>query len=196
MPGRPSGPERGAPPRILDPILSAWEAADRRRRGIRPLRDEGILGIEQTRHRGQAIELRGGTILRPGDRVGEIHLRNDRVRELEQRAGVAAAFREARADMRALAAAEASLPAAGRLAACHGAGIVARFAAREGWEIRPRRRTAWQRVEDWYFRWLLVRWSPAGRERLRHGRGPLRSVDAWLTAGELSRRYGDGGASD
>lgn len=74
--------------------------------------------------------------------------------------------------------------------ALHGVGIMARLASREGWELRPRARTHWRRVQDWYFRWLLVHWALTGRERLRHGRGPLSSVDAWLSDRALRGRYG------
>ncbi len=183
-------PEHNAPPRLVDPILSAWEAFDSRRRRIRPLTPDGILGVETARLRHSvAVD---GAVLPAGARIAEIHLLNARVRELESRAGLAAAFRQVRADLGALAAEQARLPDRDRLAACHGAGIMAHFARREGWEIHPRRLTPWQRVEDWYFRWLLVHWTPTGRERLRHGRRPLRSVDAWLTGPGLQARYGGG----
>jgi hypothetical protein len=182
--------DRAAPPGILDPILAAWEGFDRRRRRIRPMRRAGILGLEMTRHRGCAVTLGDGTVVRRGDVVGEVHLLNPRLRELETRAGLAAAYREARADLRALAAwSEGRLPER-RPVALHGVGITARLASRAGWELRPRARTPWRRVQDWYFRWLLVHWSPAGRERLRHGRGPLSSVDAWLSGRALQARYG------
>ena len=186
----PADADRAAPPGILDPILAAWEGFDRRRRRIRPMRREGILGLEMTRHRGRAVTLGDGTVVGRGDLVGEVHLLNPRIRELETRAGLAAAYREARADLRALAAwSEGRLPER-RPVALHGVGIMARLASRAGWELRPRARTPWRRVQDWYFRWLLVHWSPAGRERLRHGRGPLSSVDAWLSGRALQARYG------
>lgn len=186
----PADADRAAPPGVLDPILAAWEGFDRRRRRIRPMRREGILGLEMARHRGRAVALGDGTIVRRGDLVGEVHLLNPRVRELETRAGLAAAYREARADLRALAAwSEDRLPER-RPVALHGVGIMARLASRAGWELKPRARTPWRRVQDWYFRWLLVHWSPAGRERLRHGRGPLSSVDAWLSGRALQARYG------
>ena len=182
--------DRAAPPGILDPILAAWEGFDRRRRRIRPMRREGILGLEMARHRGRAVALGDGTIVRRGDLVGEVHLLNPRVRELETRAGLAAAYREARADLRALAAWSEDRVPERRPVALHGVGIMARLASRAGWELKPRARTPWRRVQDWYFRWLLVHWSPAGRERLRHGRGPLSSVDAWLSGRALQARYG------
>ena len=186
----PADADRAAPPGILDPILAAWEGFDRRRRRIRPMRREGILGLEMARHRGRAVALGDGTIVRRGDLVGEVHLLNPRVRELETRAGLAAAYREARADLRALAAWSEDRVPERRPVALHGVGIMARLASRAGWELKPRARTPWRRVQDWYFRWLLVHWSPAGRDRLRHGRGPLSSVDAWLSGRALQARYG------
>lgn len=188
--------ERAAPPRILDPILAIWEGFDRLRRRIRPMRTDGILGLEVARHRGRPVALADGTIVRPGDLVGEVHLRNRRVRDLEARDGLAAAFREGRVDLRALATWAGRQPPAGRPVAYHGAGIMARFAARDRWEMRPRPRTPWRRVEDWYFRWLLARWAPSGRERLRRGHGPLSSVDAWTSERMLRHRYGGGPQSE
>ncbi len=190
----PADSDRAAPPGILDPILVAWEEFDRRRRRIRPMRRDGILGLEIARHHGREVALADATVVRPGDLVGEVHLLNARVRELEAGAGLAAAYREARADLRALAAWSTSRPPERRPVALHAVGITARLASRERWELRPRARTPWRRVQDWYFRWLLVHWSPSGRERLRHGRGPLSSVDAWLSARALRGRYGPPGA--
>lgn len=193
---RPAHPvaEHGAPPRLVDPILAAWEAFDSRRRHIRPLRPDGILGIERARLRRRVLV--DGVTLRPGSPLGEMHLLNDRLRDLETRAGLADAYRQARADLQTLAAEEAAMPERERLAAFHGNGIMARFAERDGWDVRPKPDTPWQRVEDWYFRWLLVHWTPDGRERLRHGRRPLRAVDAWMSADALQRRYGRPGGGD
>ncbi len=191
---RGSDTDRAAPPRVLDLVLTAWETFDRTRRRIRPMRRAGILGLELARHRGRPTRLADGTVVGPGDPVGEVHILNPRIRDLERRAGIAAAYREGRADMRALAAWAARQPPDARPVAYHAEGIMARLAARERWEMRPRPRTPWRRVQDWYFRWLLVRWNPGGRERLRHGRGPLSSVDAWLSGGALELRYGAGAA--
>ncbi len=190
MRGFDSDSDRAAPPRILNLVLIAWETFDRTRRRIRPMRRAGILGLELARHRGRPERLADGTVVRPGDPVGEIHILNPRIRELDRHAGIAAVFREGRADLRALAAWASRQPTGVRPAAYHAEGIMARLAARERWEIRPRPRTPWRRVQDWYFRWLLVRWNPGGRERLRHGRGSLSSVDAWLSGAELEQRYG------
>ncbi|MGC8633275.1 MAG: YkoP family protein [Candidatus Limnocylindrales bacterium] len=189
--------DRAAPPRIMYPILETWERIDRRRRRVRPIRREGILGLELAAHRGDPVRLADGTLVRAGDLVGEMHVRNERIRDLDTRAGLARAFREARADLRALAVWARQQPPDRRLAAIHGVGITARLAGRMGWEVRPRRRTFWHRVEDWYFRWLLVYWSETGRARLDHGRGPLSGVDAWLSAAALERVYGAAaGAAD
>ena len=154
------------------------------------MRGDGILGLEIARHHGREVTLADGTVVRPGDPVGEVHLLNGRVRELESAAGLAAAYREARADLRALAAWSTNRPPERRPVALHAVGIMARLASREHWELRPRARTPWRRVQDWYFRWLLVHWSSAGRERLRHGHGPLSSVDAWLSDRALQGHYG------
>ena len=100
------------------------------------------------------------------------------------------AWRAARRDLRKLAAAQLALPPDERPVAYHGTTVLAALTQRAGFEVRERRRTPWVRLQDWYLRSLLARWAPAGRDRLTRGHGPLQTRVAWLSAGQLVRRYG------
>lgn len=181
---------RPAPPILLDPILRLWEQADRRRRHIRPIRRHGVLGVEFSRYRGPLIALADGTSVRAGDSVGLLHLENKRAPELAGPAWQTRGFYEARLDLQALAAWSVRQSTDGRPVAYMGATLVAPLARRIGFEVRARPRTWRSRLDDWFMRWLMARWSPSGRGRLHRGHGLLRSREAWLSDRSLHRFYG------
>ncbi len=181
---------RPAPARLLDPILRRWEELDRRRRHIRPIRRDGVLGLEFGRHHGPGLELGDGATIRAGDPVATLHIRNPRAHDLAMPAWQVSGLREARADLVRLAAWAERQPPGRRPVAYTGATLMGPFARRLGFEVRPRPRTPRTRLDDWFLRWLLARWSVIGRERLQRGHGALRSSDVWLTHEALQRRYG------
>jgi hypothetical protein len=182
--GRPA-----APPAILDPIFAVIEQIDRRRRGIRPLRAGGVLGVEVRRYRGRTVTLRDGGQVRPGDRIVDLHLDNRRIADVWA-AGWRAAFGTAEADLRACATWLASLPPEARPVAVRSGGLLTVGAARLGFEVGPPRGGFMGALESWYLRGLLVRWSRAGRARLDRGHEPLRTRVAWLSVAGLLARYG------
>ncbi len=179
-----------AAPRLLTPILVAWERVERRRRHIRPARPGAVVGVELRRHAGSDVCLGDGTLVRAGDLLGELHLDNRRLLEVTEAGGWWAAVRVGMEDLRAVARWAAREPQHGRPVAFHGQTLLAPFAARAGFELRPRHRTAWARLDDWYLRWLMAYWSPEGRRRLARGPGRLRSEVAWLSTSALIARYG------
>lgn len=177
-----------APP-WLDPILSLAEVVDRRRRRIRPIRPDGLLGLELGRHRGRLIRLADGSVVPPGAPVGFLHLRNDRVRALATKGWQLAGYRAGRADVAALASWWKSQPAAERPVAFTATTILGPFIRREGWEVRPRRRTLRARLDEWWMSWLMVHFGLAGRQRLTRLHHRLGSAEVWLGAPELVARY-------
>ncbi len=184
-------PSRPAAPPVLDPILAAWERLYRRRHRIRAVRTTGVLGLELRRHHGRPVALADGTVVRPGDLVGIIHLMNERVRAIAAEGWQTAGWREGRRDLAALAAWSRRQPPEGHPVAYTATTILLPLAARAGFEIHPRPRSWWVRLEDWHFRSLLRRWNPRGSDRLRRGRGALRSAEIWLSAAALEARYGE-----
>ena len=188
---RPGHPPRPAPPARLERILAFIERIDRRRRHIRRIRSRGgILGVELTRWRAAPVTLDDGTRISPGDPVGELHFENRAIERFDPVAWLTAGFEAGRADLVALAGWAERQPPGLEPVAYHGATILWPIARRFGFEIHDRRRTFRVRLEDWYDRGILARWAPAGRDRLRRGRGALLTRDAWLSANELRRRYG------
>lgn len=183
---------RPAAPAILDGILAAWERFDRRRRRIRPARPGALVGVELRRHRHGPVQLADGTVVRRGDLIGEIHLDNELVRASLAHASWMRLMRQGRADLDAVARWSRSLPEGERPVAYHGATVLWPLAERAGFEIVPRRRTAYVRLDEWFLRWLLVHWSPEGRRRLEQGRSRLRSAEAWLSRRALEARLEPG----
>lgn len=183
-------PRSPAAPLLLDPILAAWERFDRRRRHIRSVRGGSVLGLELRRHRGPEVVLRDGATVRRGDLVGELHVDNAHARGLATDGGWLDGLRIGRGDLAAIVRWAAPRSPADRPVAYHAGGLLWPLAARVGFSIHPRPRTAFVRLDEWYARWLLGHWSAAGRRRLAQGRGRLRSADAWISGSALERRFG------
>lgn len=171
------GPSAAA--RLLGPILVRVEQVDRRRRHIRPVRADGLLGVEIRRHGRAEVELRDGTVVRPGDTVADLHLLNARVREAARARGWVAIF-AARGDLDALLRWCAAQPEAERPVAVHAYSVHGAFLERGGFERRARRQTLRVRLDGWFMRWLLGHFSPQGQARLLAGHGPLVAADYWL----------------
>jgi len=180
-------------PRFLDPVLALAERIDRRARGLRAIREGGVLHLELRRHHGAAVTLADGTVVRSGDRKGILHFDNRRVRELASDGWQTAGFREARRDFTALARWHAAQPADARPVAYLGVTLLAPLARRLGFEIRPRERSAWTAVEDWYLRSLFARWTRADRARVDPRPPRLTARQAWMSAAELIRRHARSG---
>ncbi len=180
---------RPAAPSLLGPILDAWDRVARRRRHIRPARHGALLGVELRRHPGPDVVLADGVVVRRGHLIGEIHIDNARMRDIARREGWFAIER-ARDDLRAIARWTATQALDGRPVAYHATSLLGPLAARAGFDTEPRRRTARARLDEWYLRWLLARWSVDGRGRLARGHGRLRLDECWLSADALVARHG------
>lgn len=178
-------------PRLIDPILAIVERIDRWRRGIEPVRPGSILGIEPNRHAGPLVRLSDGTPVPRGALIWTVHFDNARLRQLAAQGWQRSAYAVANEDLREMARRVVLLRAEDRPAALFGVTLLAPLTRRVGFELRERRRTAWVRLEDWYLRSLLARWSPWGRRRIARGHGDLRTRETWLSTGELLRRYGE-----
>jgi hypothetical protein len=178
-------------PAALDPILGLVERVDRCRRRIRPVAAGSLLGVEVARYRGPALRLFDGTRLAAGTPVWVLHFDNARLRELVAAdAWPTRGYAVARAELEGLASRLTGMRPEGRPAALGGVTLLTALSRRLGFEVAARPRTPRTRLEDWYLRSLLARWAPAGRRRLARGHGGLRTAAAWISTGELLRRYG------
>src|SRR5579875_3453967 len=133
-----------------------------------------------------------GTVLRPGDAIGELHLHNRRVRAIHATAGhpvpLGLTFRRLLvASLRALAGAVEADPLLRPLEVFHASTILATGAERIGFVVTAANGRA-PRLRTLFFHLLLCRYHAHGLARLpEHGLPPR---ELWLTAKELRRRYG------
>jgi YkoP domain len=179
-----------APPHFLDPVLAVAERIDRARMHLRPVREDGLMCVQFTHHRGHEVRLRDGTIVSRGDPIAVIHLDNHAVRAMDVGAGwQLEGIRRGREDLQALADWTARQPTDRRPVAYYAYSILAPFAARVGFEVHEVPLTRWRRVVNWYLRGVMARWSPAGRGRLARGRTDLHAREVWLSATGLIQRY-------
>lgn len=159
-----------------------------------------ILRLGLIRYRGPRLELADGTVVNPGDTVGEVHMDNARAQALHQEGHGGLKFR--REIFRALPVLGTELstkPEYASVQAVCGASLFWEGAARAGFEARPL-----PKFERWWLTWwerhLMARYHPEGRQRLREGnRTELRQI--WITrktllryAEQAARRAGAGQA--
>jgi len=170
----------------LDRRLDRWFE---RRYQIRPIGDGGyVMRLGLIRYRGPRLEFQDGTVVAPGDVVGELHMDNARAATLHTEGRPGLRFR--REVLRMLAALARDLrtrPEYQSLPAVCGASLFWAEATFTGFEHRPLPVfTRW-----WLGRWerfLLARYHPEGRRRLARGqRTELRQV--WMTRRTLLTRY-------
>lgn len=179
-----------APPARLEPLFAWIERRDRARYRIQPLDDDSVIGWGWLRHHGSATTLRDGTVIQPGDRIIGPHGMNDSLAGRTADGWQAELFARGMRDLRVLAGIVAAMPPEERPAALWGATLLWPFAKRAGWEVHDRPQTFRVRLEDWYMRGVIRRWSKAGGRRLDLGRGELRTRDCWLSTGDLLARFG------
>jgi len=156
------------------------------------------------------LTLADGTVVRPGDRVGDLHLWNERMpplpREWPDLRWALGFQRRLKRSLEELADAVASDPAYADLAAFRAVGsamtrhgALPALAERLGFELveDPHAGGLWRRFasfwENVYSLALVWVYNPASL-RSKELRG-LRRVQLWISRGELERRYGRCGAA-
>lgn len=154
--------------------------------------------LGRTRYRGRPFVLSDGTLVRPGDAVGVLHLHNEEMVALHRRHRsawrVGLAFYHAfKATLRELTRRVAENPQDARLVAFYAETIFWSGGPRAGFDVRPFRSRLWAAVVGAYQRALLGRYHPLGPERASQGRerGRYREARAiWISRAGLLARYG------
>jgi hypothetical protein len=181
---------------VLVPALDAYDwlyLCYRRPQPVGP-----VLCVDRRVYRGVARRFPDGTLLRPGDPIGELHLRNRRVRAIHATVGhpvpLGLTFRRLLvASLRALADATEADPLLRPLKAFHASTILATGAERIGFVVTAADGRA-RRLRTLFFHLLLCRYHAHGLARLPEAGLPPREL--WLTAAELRRRYGGAAAAN
>jgi hypothetical protein len=161
---------------------------------IRPIADGGYIArLGVIWHRGPRLVLRDGTVINPGDPVGELHIDNKRAAGLHATGkGGIRLRREVFRMLPVLARELTTRPEYRGINAVFGASLFWDGAGRVGFENRPVPffTRLWL---GWWERFLMARYHPAGWRRLAEG--PRREIrEVWMTRRALLERYGGEGA--
>jgi hypothetical protein len=151
----------------------------------------GLLKVQFTRHRGKAIVLPDGTLVRSSDRIAELHIQNHLLPDLASRRGIWELAHIFAGDLGALAAWAERPDFPAGVKALYGFTILARGGPRLGFTLRERPHTLRAWLDRTFLTGLLALYSPRGVDRLRQGTtyGSY-PVEIWMSRGELQRRYG------
>ena len=185
---------------LLEPLWRWYDRLYLRRHLVRdlPIPGGAVVWLGFARYRGRPLTLSDGTVVRRDDRIGVLHLYNDRVAALHSPdgspyRGVMALFERFRVTMRALAK-QLAAGSLGDVRAFTATTVFFTGMARAGFDVvslGPRYRG---RVVAWYQRALITRHHPRGRERARVERF-VEARAAWISREALLRRYGPAASS-
>lgn len=184
-------------------LTGPWRLYDEAYRRFHRLEDLPVDGtiffrLGRTRYRGRPFVLSDGTLVRPGDPVGTLHLHNEGLAVLHRRHRsawrVGLAFYHAfKATLRELARRVAEDPRNAGLVAFYAETIFWSGGPRAGFDVGPFQSRLWAAVVGAYQRALLGRYHPLGPERASQGRerGRYRKARAiWISRAGLQARYG------
>ena len=152
-----------------------------------------VLRVRVTRHRGRPLTLKDGTLIRPGDPIGDFHLDNERMVALHDggrrsRWAGLASRRAFHASLEALAEQALAAPRYDGVRAFTATTIFHEVTDLMGFEIRPLASRWGARLVAAYERSLLAHFHPLGRRRPGRFRfGEARRI--WISRDELIRRY-------
>lgn len=177
-------------------VFARYERWWERRHGIIACAPGSLVRLEIRAHRGPPVTLEDGTVIRPGDPLGEIHIDNMKVTEYQRQTSdprrLGLLFGRGMAEgLRLLADYLVANPDK-RIVAVHATTLYWDGSERLGFEVH--------RIHNWWTRWwanawfkfLLWYYHPEGIKRSR-GRARLREPrEAWMSLERLMARYGAG----
>jgi peptidoglycan/xylan/chitin deacetylase (PgdA/CDA1 family) len=185
------------PPEKTGLFFSWWDQIARRLLRIEDVltgEKPAMFRIALRRYRGKTVALPGGTVLRRGDLVGELHINNEVVRKLSSLPGtdqvraVFAAKKEAQESLAALAGWLKKNPRYAKIKAIAAISLLVRGSRSLGFtsaEVHPLA----SRLFFWYESMVLARYHPLGKNRVTGHRQKLKPKLLVMSKEELFRRY-------
>lgn len=169
-------------------VWLGWEALTAWWWRLRPIRPGSVLRYRVLVHRGPPLSLADGTVVRPGDRVVDLHLDNRALTRMlvEERATPWSLLRRLKEDLAALL----RLGERGKLGevrALYGMTLFAEPARRLGFEVRPLPRTWRWALVHFYLVGLVALYHPEGWRRAARLRDRLWPGQVWMSWAALRR---------
>lgn len=180
---------------VLLKFWRAWELCFEKLAGLKAVGEENnsLFRLAVRCYRGKAMQLPDGTFIKPGDKVGELHLNNDLLHSLSSDNGsieslAVRMLRETKRSLPLLASVVHQDPAYQGIKALIGITLIHRGTTRLGFSVYDL--SPWiESVVAWYQRWLLFLLHPGGLSHLRRQWHKLVPKKVVISKDDLINRY-------
>ena len=161
---------------------------------IKPLRSNGILGVESRRYKGHLIKLNDGSEVKHGDRIIELHLNSAWFRKRRKMSLTGTIWETLRSfanDLGYLAEQMTSGTLDSRIIALHGQTLLHVGIRRLGFQVEELPNTLWKKLTQFYLAGLMQIHHLQGEKGVDILSKPPELKEFWLSKTELLRKYGN-----